>query len=126
MVRKTSSGEFSELTEDEINTIEGATAAAIVVVSRILDWIANKTVCRGRPRDLVATGNEARRLGRPVARFLVNHVELDGLSVLEKRDLIRGGIAGGAYGARVVAGAPGGKGDPAEADRLIDQALSDQ
>lgn len=125
-VTRTSSGEFSELSEDEINTIEGATAAAIVIVTRLVDWLANKTICRARPRDLVATGNEARRLGRPLARFLVNHVEVDGLSVLEKRDLIRGGIAGGAYGGRVLAGNPGGKGDPAEADRIIDQALTDR
>lgn len=123
-IRTTSSGEFSSLTPEELNSIEGATAAALVVASRILDWAANKTVLRGKGRDLVVTPGEARRLAKPIGRFFVNRVEIDGLSVLEKRDTIAAGVAGGAYAHRVVAGRPGGR-EGSEADEVIDQALED-
>jgi hypothetical protein len=92
-------------------------------VTEAVDWLAGKTILKGKGRDLTATPKEARRLAKPLARALVSRLDLgEGVSISEKKALIRGSIAIGVYTARVTFSKPGGSG---ETDQIIDVALAE-
>lgn len=110
--------------EDELASIEGATAAGIVVISRIVNWLANKTVLRGQPRDLITTTKEARRIAKPLSRFVIKRFNLGDMTITERRNALRGLLAGGLYGARVAEGKPGGAAETEKGEELVDEALA--
>jgi hypothetical protein len=94
------------------------------MATRGLNWLASRTVLKDKGKDLTATEKEARRLGKPLARAIVRHLDLGpDTTVGEKRDLIRGGLAAGTYTERVVSGRPGGS---PSAEGVIDVAFEER
>jgi hypothetical protein len=109
-------GSSSEGSSDPADYEELA-AAIVLLATRGLNWLANRTVLRGKeqPLDLTATRVEAMRLGRPIARVIVRYYDLgDGVTLSEKKELIRTGLAGGIYVERVADGRPGGQAEMGE------------
>jgi len=99
---------------------EELAAAFVVMLTRALNWLAAKTRIK-RGRDFTATREEALRLGKPIARAIVRYLDLgEAVTVSEKKDLIRAGLAGGSYVERVGSGRPGGSED---ADDVIETAF---
>lgn len=98
-------------------------AQGIVILSRVLNWVASRTWLRGSSKDLVATQREAKQIAKPLTRYLLKRLDMGDLPIGERRDLIRIGLATGNYGSRAAAGEPGGSMQREEAEAQLEAVL---
>jgi hypothetical protein len=108
--------------EDDAGDLADITASGIVLLTRALDWLFRRS-----GKDLVATRKEAKRIARPLTRYVLRRWDIFGdseVTASDRKDLIRVGLNTGEWVARATMGLPGGA-DELEPEELGDDDQAD-